>query len=306
MKVRWLQEVEPRPGRRVAIGTFDGVHRGHQRVIEGCDTVLTFEPHPLEVLRPEDAPRLLTPLSVKRDLIAALGVDELVVARFDRALAETSAEQFVDEVLVARLGAALVSVGENFRFGRGACGNPALLAQDERFETRVVPITREGGEPISSSRIRRLVERGEVAEAAQLLGHPYLFEGEVVHGDRRGRELGFPTANMVPDRRLCIPAAGIYAALADGQPAAVSIGERPTFESDRGLLIEAYLIDFSGDLYGRTLRLAFVQRLRDELRFASPGELVAQMRIDVEQARAACAQAGDWLAALDRALLVAG
>jgi len=303
MKFLWLDEVRPRPGRRVAIGTFDGVHRGHRRVIAGCDTVLTFEPHPLAVLRPDAAPPLLSPLAIKRDLLAALGVEELVVARFDQRLADTPADRFVDEVIVEQLTAEFVSVGENFRFGRGAAGDAELLARDDRFETRVVPLASAGGEPISSSRIRELVAGGEVLAAAELLGHPFLFEGEVTHGDRRGRELGFPTANIVPDPRLCLPAKGIYAALADGQPAAVSIGERPTFTSARGLLVEAYLIDFAGDLYGKRLRLAFIERLRDELRFASASELVAQMCIDVEQAREACARATAQLAELDRAVL---
>ena len=293
MKVTALPEIPVRapgeaPPRRVAIGTFDGVHLGHREVIRGNDTVLTFDPHPLAVLHPEALPKLLTPFEVKRDLIAGLGVDELVVIPFDREFAGREAEAFVSEVLVGQLGAEQVSVGENFRFGRAAKGTPGFLAAREEFETRVVPLVEVAGETVSSSHIRGLVAAGEVAKAAEFLGGPFLFEGQVVAGDERGRELGIPTANIVPDDRLVIPGHGVYAAWAHGHPAAVNVGVRPTFDSGRGLLVEAYLLDFHGDLYGETLRIAFLERLRGERRFESVDALVAQMRHDVERAREIC------------------
>ncbi len=287
IRVTSLPEVEPRP-RRVAIGTFDGVHRGHQAVIEGADTVLTFEPHPLAVIHPSALPKLIMPFEVKRDVIEGLGVGELVVIPFDREFAARSAEDFIERVLVERLGATWVSVGENFRFGAKAKGDPEMLAAHSGFETRVVPLVEMDGETISSTRIRALVAAGDMVGARHCLGTPFMVEGTVVSGDRRGRELGFPTANIVPDDRFAIPGHGLYAAFADGVPAAVSIGVRPTFDSGRGVLIETHLIDRDEDLYGRTLRVAFVERLRGERRFPGVEELIAQIRTDVEDARRVC------------------
>jgi riboflavin kinase / FMN adenylyltransferase len=288
IEVTQLPEARPRP-RHVAIGTFDGVHRGHQAVIEGADTVLTFDPHPLEILHPAALPKLLMPFGVKRDVIEGLGVRELVVIPFDREFATLSAEEFVEQVLVERLAAARVSVGENFRFGAKAKGDPAMLAAHSQFETRVVPLVEVDGETVSSTRVRALVAAGDMEGARHCLGAPFMVEGEVVEGDQRGRELGFPTANIVPDDRFAIPGHGVYAAFADGVPAAVNVGVRPTFDSGRGVLIETYLIDRDEDLYGRTLRVAFVERLRGEKRFAGVEELIVQMRIDVEDAKRVCA-----------------
>ena len=283
MRVTRLWDAEARP-RRVAVGTFDGVHLGHREVIRGSDTVLTFDPHPLAVLNPAALPKLLDSFAIKRDLIAGLGVEELVVIPFDREFAGRSAEEFVEEVLVGRLGATQVSVGENFRFGKGARGDVEMLRGRSEFEARVGPLVEVAGEAVSSSHIRGLVAAGEVAKAAEFLGGPFLLEGEVVSGDGRGRELGFPTANIVPDDSLVHPGHGVYAAWAHGHAAAVSVGVRPTFVTGRGLLVEAYLIGFEGDLYGETLRIAFVQRLRGERRFASADDLVDQMRRDVARA----------------------
>ena len=287
MKVTFLQHAEPRP-RRVAVGTFDGVHLGHREVIRGSDTVLTFEPHPLAVVAPDHVPKLIASYPIKRDLIAGLGVEELVVIPFDREFSQKPAEQFIQEVLVEKLQATHVSVGENFTFGKRAQGTPTMLAERPEFETRVVPLVEVSGETVSSSHIRGLVAAGEVKEAAEFLGGPFLFQGEVVHGDKRGRELGFPTANLVPGGELAVPGHGVYAAWAHGHPAAVNVGVRPTFVTGRGLLIEAYLLDFDGDLYGQELRVAFVERLRGEKRFESVAELVAQMERDVRQAREIC------------------
>jgi riboflavin kinase / FMN adenylyltransferase len=289
MKVTQLPDVEPGSGpRSVAIGTFDGVHLGHREVIRGSDTVLTFEPHPLVVLHPEATPKLLTPFGIKRDLIAGLGVDELVVIPFDRDFAGLSAEQFALDVLAGRLGAERVSVGENFRFGKGARGTPDFLRTRSEFETRVVPLVEVSGETVSSSHIRGLVAAGDVRHAAEFLGGPFLFEGEVVVGDRRGRELGVPTANIVPDDAVVCPGHGVYAAWAHGYPAAVNVGVRPTFETGRGLLVEAHLIGFDGDLYGQNLRIAFIERMRGEKRFDSVEALVEQMQRDIVEAREIC------------------
>jgi len=286
MRVASLNDVEPgsRPG-SVAIGTFDGVHRGHREVIRGADTVLTFDPHPLSVIHPEATPKLISTFPVKRDLIAGLGVEELVVIPFDKSFSEQSAEDFVQHVLVDRLGAGQVSVGENFRFGKRARGTPEFLSSRGEFETRVVPLVEAAGETISSSHIRGLVAAGEVAQAAEFLGGPFLFEGEVVPGDKRGRELGMPTANLVPDDAYVTPSHGVYAAWAHGQPAAVNVGVRPTFATGRGLLVEAHLIGFDEDIYGETLRIAFLERLRGEKRFDTVDELVAQMNRDVDEAK---------------------
>jgi riboflavin kinase/FMN adenylyltransferase len=237
------------------------------------------------VLHPEALPKLITPPAVKRDLIAGLGVEELVNIPFDREFAGRSADSFIEDVLIGRLKAERVSVGENFRFGKQASGDSELLASRPEFETRVVPLVEVDGETVSSSHIRGLVAAGEVDKAARFLGGPFLFEGEVVTGDKRGRELGMPTANLVPDERMATPGHGVYAAWAHGHPAAVNVGVRPTFDTGRGLLVEAYLLDFDGDLYGQTLRIAFLERLRGEKRFDSVDDLVAQMRRDVDQAR---------------------
>ena len=286
MRVVSLPDVEPGTGpRRVAIGTFDGVHLGHREVIRGSDTVLTFDPHPLAVIHPEATPKLISTFNVKRDLIAGLGVEELVVIPFDNGFASLTAEEFVREVLIERLGAVHVSVGDNFRFGQRAQGTPDFLREHDEFETRVASLVEAAGETISSTQIRGLVAAGEVAQAAKFLGGPFLFEGEVVTGDRRGRELGMPTANLVPDERYVVPGHGVYAAWAHGYPAAVNVGVRPMFETGRGLLVEAHLIGFEGDIYGETLRIAFLERLRGEKRFDSVDELVAQMNRDVEDAR---------------------
>ena len=255
-----LSDVVSRP-RRVAVGEFDGVHLGHREVIAGNDTVLTFEPHPLAVTRPEATPRLLTTLATKVELIAELGVSELVVIPFDQSFAAQSAEAFIDDILLARLGATHVSVGENFRFGYRAVGDTALLAADQRFTTRVVRLVEADGEIVSSSHIRGLILAGDVAAAARFLGAPFTLRGQVVTGDQRGRTLGFPTANLVPDEHLVCPGHGVYAARAGDACAAVSIGVRPTFGAGRSLLVEAYLLDRDVDLYGTELRLQFIERL---------------------------------------------
>jgi len=284
MQITKLEDVRQRP-RRVALGEFDGVHAGHREVIAGNDTVLTFEPHPAIVVRPDRAPRLLTSLDVKIELIAGLGVQELVIVPFDASFARQEPAEFVDSVLVRALTATHVSVGANFRFGHGARGDAALLAADPRFETNVVPLVSIDGVEVSSTLIRSLVEQGDVAAATRLLGAPFRIASAVVPGDQRGRELGFPTANLIPDPIYVAPAYGVYAARAGDHLAAVNVGVRPTFGEGLVPLVEAYLIDFAGDLYGQTLTVEFIERLRGELRFDSAQDLITQMAADVERTR---------------------
>jgi riboflavin kinase/FMN adenylyltransferase len=288
IEVTPLPEAGQRP-REVAIGTFDGVHVGHRAVIRGADTVLTFDPHPLSVIHPEAAPKLIMPFEIKRDVIDGLGVDELVIIPFDEGFSTIEAEEFCSRILIETLGATRVRVGENFRFGQKAKGDPEMLRGHSEFETEVVPLVEVDGELVSSTRIRAQVTAGDVEGAMRCLGAPFLLEGTVVEGDKRGRKLGFPTANVVPSEEYVYPGHGVYAAFADGIPAAVNVGVRPTFETGRGVLIEAYLIDHDADLYGHTLRIAFIARLRGEKRFPGVEELVAQMHRDVDQARDLCA-----------------
>jgi riboflavin kinase / FMN adenylyltransferase len=285
MQVTQLADVAPRP-RRVAVGEFDGVHLGHREVIAGADTVLTFEPHPLRIVAPARAPRLITPLAVKADLVESLGVAELVVIDFDDRFAARSPQAFIDEILVQRLQATHVSVGENFRFGHDQRGDTGMLSADRRFQTRVVRLVEVEGEIVSSTHIRALIEAGEVDVAARFLGAPFQLRGEVVHGDKRGRELGFPTANLVPEESLVCPGHGVYVARCGDAAAAVNVGVRPTFGMGLSLLVEAYLLDTDVDLYGRQLRLDFLTRLRGERRFDSAEELIAKMHDDVAQTRA--------------------
>jgi riboflavin kinase / FMN adenylyltransferase len=293
MHVTWLPDVKRRV-RAIAVGEFDGVHLGHREVIRGADTVLTFEPHPRTVVAPDSAPKLLTSLETKADLIAALGVQELVVIPFDGSFAAQTAQEFIDHELLGRLGAQQVSVGENFRFGNRARGDADLLRSQTTFQTRVAQLVELDGEIISSTHIRGLVA-GEVSDAARFLGAPFQIRGEVAHGDKRGRTLGYPTANLIPDPKLVVPDHGVYACTAevDGEVhvAAVNVGVRPTFKTGRGLLVEAYLLDFDRDIYGRELRLEFLERLRGERRFESVDSLVEQMGRDVVETRRIATQA---------------
>jgi riboflavin kinase/FMN adenylyltransferase len=267
----------------VAVGNFDGVHRGHQALVSaavarsresgGPAVVLTFDPHPASVLRPQAAPAALTTLAQKEELVAALGIDRLVVVPFDARLAGLSPDAFAREVLQQALGARHVVVGESFRFGRGREGDPRrleALGASLGFAVEVVPPVLEGGRPISSSRVREALARGDVAEARTLLGRDYFVDGEVVQGDGRGRTIGVPTANLASLAQI-LPANGVYAARCRSQAggwhaAAVNVGERPTFGGGR-VRLEAHLLDFDGDLYGRPLRVAFHERLRGEQRF---------------------------------------
>ncbi len=210
---------------------------------------------------------------------------------FDAEFAQRTAQEFIDAVLVGALGAEQVAIGENFRFGHRAQGDARLLQGDQRLRAVVHPLLEIDGEIVSSSHIRGLVLAGDVVEANRLLGAPFQLCGVVQQGDRRGRELGFPTANLVPDEAFACPGHGVYACLANGLPAAVSVGVRPTSNTGRGELIEVFILDFDGDLYGSELCVQFIRRLRGERRFASAEALIAQMRRDVEQTRESLAAA---------------
>jgi riboflavin kinase / FMN adenylyltransferase len=277
------QELEPAE-RAVAVGTFDGVHRGHRAVIEALlatglrSTVVTFDPHPRLVLGYEV--ELLTTLERRVELIGEAGPDELLVVEFTLDFSRKEPEQFAEEVLDA-VGARVVVAGEDFRFGAGRRGDLDLLRK-LGLEVRPVPLL----EGVSSSRIRSLVREGDLPRAAELLGRPFELEGLVVAGDQRGGTLGFPTANLALDHHALVPEFGIYAGEALGHRAAASIGVNPHYGGSERR-IEAFLLDFEGDLYGRRLRLELWERLRGERAFASEEELVAQIARDVEAARAA-------------------
>ena len=296
-------DLVPAARRSLAIGTFDGVHRGHRGVIETAintaqarglrSAVLTFHPHPIAVIRPELAPPELATLARRIELASELSPDEVIVVPFTEALSHLEADQFARDILSRRLGAAAVTVGLNFRYGHRASGTTERLATSGAeldFDVTVMPLLELDGQPVSSSRIRELIGGGDVAGAAQLLGRPPWLDGEVVHGDKRGREIGFPTANVLSAPRSVIPARGIYAGrahLPEGSyTAAISVGYNPTFTDDRtALRVEAYLLDFDSDVYGAAIQLEFVHRLRDEARFDGVDSLVEQLARDVEQTR---------------------
>lgn len=300
------------PRRVVAIGTFDGVHLGHQAIIRRAIELaaerrlaamaLTFEPQPIAVLRPELTPAVLTPIGFKSQLIERLGVDELLVVPFTRAFSRIRAERFAEMLASAPVGAEAVVVGENFRFGHGGAGTVEMLSQfgRNRGVTLESPatVTSPDGKPISSTRIRRLVATGQVAEAAALLARPHSVEGVVVPGDQRGRAMGIPTANLDIPADVALPSRGVYAGRAvletGRSAAAVNIGVAPTFTSADAratLRIEAFLLDHDGsDIYGRTMRIEFLERLRDERRFESPEALVAQITQDIARTREVAAR----------------
>jgi len=300
-----LEQVETAPlsGRAVAIGVFDGVHRGHQRILKqaveraaatgAVSTAVTFYPHPEAVLRPRCAPRMLTSLERKAALLEELGLDEVVVVRFDEGFARLSPESFCRAVLSDHLGAQVVYVGENFRFGHHGAGAAADLAEygsTHGFEVRAVSLVEEGGEVISSTRIRALLHGGQVREAARLLGRPHRLEGTVASGAGRGRGLDAPTANLPADRDMALPRSGVYATFStiDGtepHPSVTSVGTNPTFESGRKIRIETLLLDYSGDLYGRHLAVDFVDRIRGQHAFPDADSLARQIKDDVAQAR---------------------
>jgi riboflavin kinase/FMN adenylyltransferase len=309
-----LRDVEtcPRPpkGCVVTIGAYDGVHRGHRLVIgevrelarrRGLETaVVTFDRHPAMVVRPESAPRLLTDLDQKLELLAGTGVDYTLVVHFDEARSKEPAEDFVNEVLVGCLNAKAIVVGADFHFGHQRRGNIDLLRSmgaNEGFEVESLDLVDLGGHPagegdrVSSTRIRAALAAGDLATANELLGRYHEVRGVVAEGDKRGRELGFPTANVAVADDICLPADGIYAGWYEGpdgasRPAAINLGRRPTFYEEGGArLLEAHLLDFDGDLYDQPAKVRFVELLRGEERFESVNALVEQMHRDCREAR---------------------
>lgn len=306
--LRWrgLDDVPGGWGRSVVtIGVFDGVHRGHQKLIGRAVAVaaerrlpsvlVTFDPHPTEVLRPGRHPAQLTSLGRRAELVAELGVDAFCVLPFSPELARMSADEFVHEVLVERLHVAAVVVGNNFIFGHGACGDVETLHRFGRrfgYVAEGVPLitdSAESGITYSSTYIRSCIDGGDVRAAAEALGRPHRVEGVVVRGDQRGRDIGFPTANLAPPQFAAIPADGVYAAWFAHEKrelaAAVSIGTNPTF-SGRQRTVEAYVLDVDEDLYGHHVALDFIARLRGQVRFDGVPALVEQMNRDVDQVRA--------------------
>lgn len=298
----------------ITIGAYDGVHRGHRSVIdevkrlaaEGGDhsVVVTFDRHPASVVRPESAPRLLTTLEQKLELLAATGIDATVVIRFDAEQSAEPPEAFVRRVLVDGLRVRTVVVGDDFHFGHGRAGNVALLRRlGSEFDFEVVPIhllDRTDGveEPISSTAVRRALAGGDVEIATALLGRPYEVRGQVVLGDQRGRLLGFPTANVEVPNQVCLPADGVYAGWyerpsGEVHPCAINLGRRPTFyaHADHSLL-EAHLLDFTDDLYGEQAKVRFTHFLRSERKFDGIDALIAQLKLDIEHARESLATSG--------------
>ncbi|HSM02698.1 MAG TPA: bifunctional riboflavin kinase/FAD synthetase [Acidimicrobiia bacterium] len=290
-----------RAGRALAIGVFDGVHLGHRHVLdvlrdrasgEGMEPgVLTFDPHPLAVVAPDRAPAMLTGIEHRLELLGGLGVELAAVLDFGEPVRGWSPATFVTEVISRALGAKVVVVGEDFRFGKDRTGHVGLLREMGSalgFETEVVPLVGED-RPISSTRIRELIAVGDVTGAAVALTRPHELWGEVVAGAGRGRSIGIPTANLAVPPGMAMPAPGVYAVTAgldadEALPAVANIGTRPTFEG-RGTTVEVHLLDFDDDLYGETLRARFIARLRDERRFDGPDDLVEQINRDIEGAR---------------------
>lgn len=290
------------------IGVFDGVHLGHQEVLRRVrseaarldveSAVVTFDDHPARIVRPESAPLLLTTLEQKLDLMAEQGIDHVYVVSFDEGRAATPPEVFVDEVFVDALHARAVIVGEDFHFGAGRAGDVEGLrsiGQRRGFEVIALELVRHAATasaPVSSTEIRRALATGEVGRAAEMLGRPFEMRGVVESGDQRGRQIGFPTANLPMPTSMARPADGVYAGRVrriDGSVfgCAINIGRRPTFyDGVEQSLLEAHLIDFDGDLYGEQLGVSFLGRLRGERKFDGIGALVEQLRDDVNAARA--------------------
>jgi riboflavin kinase/FMN adenylyltransferase len=291
-------------GLAVTIGTFDGVHRGHRSLIDATrraaagsgarSAAITWDRHPMETLRPDRVPPLLTTTRRKLELLEECGLDVTALVAFTKELSHWPPERFVTDILVP-LGVNQVVVGRDWRFGHKAAGDTKLLSglgHAHGFTVVASDLIREDGDAVSSSRIRRAVAEGEMKAAAQMLVRPFDLSGVVIRGDARGRELGYPTANVALPRGMAHPPRGVYAGRAStgtvDAPAAINVGVNPTFGGDEAttpVRVEAYLLDFSGDLYDAELRVSFTRRLRDEVAFSSVDELLAQMAADVEAAR---------------------
>jgi len=278
-----------------SIGNYDGVHRGHQAILESAvanarqrglaAALITFDPHPLTVVAPDRRPDLVQTRRQKLSSLERTGIDEVLIVQFDAALAQLEGEAFFDDYLLPRFPLAAVHVGQNFRFGKGRRGDAGLLAaigQRAGFDVDCAQAVEVEGRTVSSSAIRAALREGEVALAGRLLGRPFAVTGLVARGEARGRELGFPTANLEPDNTL-LPRAGVYLsqvrALAGRHPAMTNVGLRPTFGGER-LCVETHLLDFDQDLYGQRIEILFLERLRDEQHFDGPGMLADQLARD--------------------------
>jgi riboflavin kinase/FMN adenylyltransferase len=300
----------------LTIGNFDGLHLGHRAImqtvierahaLDGEAVVMTFDPHPRKVLRPDHAPRLLATLEQKLEVLEEIGVDVVIVETFDEQFARLDPEVFVREYIHKRIGPVEVFVGYDFHFGRDREGSMRLLTETGPmlgFAVTIIPEVTVSGRDVNSTRIRELLAKGEVEEALVLLGRPFGVRSRVQAGDRRGRELGFPTANLAPENEV-LPGAGVYTGelrfLDDGvpgrgtrHPAVINVGYRPTFRDGQGLLAEAHLLDYDGDFYGRSVELCFTHRLRSERKFAGPEALREQIARDVVEARSKLGVSGE-------------
>ncbi|MDD2510014.1 MAG: bifunctional riboflavin kinase/FAD synthetase [Syntrophomonas sp.] len=285
----------------LALGNFDGVHRGHQRLIgdlvqkarasKGIAAAFIFEPHPATVLNPSRAPKLLVSAKRKAELMKELGLDKLIYNRFDSAIARCSPEEFAKTILVERLQIKETFVGFNYSFGHKGLGTPQLLQELGKkytFRVNIIPPVEVNGQVVSSSIIRRALDAGDIQLAREMLGYCPMLEGEVIEGEKRGGTIGFPTANLGIRAELNIPGKGVYAAFAEIEGenfgAAVNIGSKPTFHQEYPVSVEANLIDFDRQVYGQDIRLYFLQKIRDERKFSGVDELIKQIKIDREQA----------------------
>lgn len=284
----------------VALGTFDGVHRGHQKIITAAvkcarrikshSAVITFDPHPQEIIVPQRGLRLLTTLREREGLLAELGADSVIVFNFNRRLQQMSYASFVKRYLVKRLGVRWVFVGYDYAFGRerkGSVEGLRKLGARSGFGVTVIPPVKTDGQPVKSGRIRELISSGEFARALKMLGHPYRINGKVVKGEGRGKELGFPTANLKIDKRKLIPAQGVYVGFVDGKKCVVNIGSHPTFGGDHNL-VEVHILNFKGNLRGKLLAVDLFRRLRDEKQFSDAEELRSQIKKDIVCAKGMC------------------
>ena len=282
----------------LAIGIFDGVHLGHQQIISsardhGDVTVITFDPHPVSVVAPERIPTQIISLKDRIELLKSAGAKSVEVINFTKEFSQLSADQFIEDVLVGRFAAEYVVIGQNFNFGHKAQGTPKYLAQvgpKYGFDVNIVKLAEDRGSVISSTRIRSLIIDGQIERANELLTRNYYLSGPVVHGEKRGREIGYPTANIGLEKLATIPADGVYAGWLTAEDqrwaAAISIGTNPTFAGVRGRQVEAYAIDEVGlDLYDKVAKVEFGFRLRDTLKFDGLAPLLDQMKIDCDQAR---------------------
>lgn len=300
-EIGW-DNITPDPHSILTVGTFDGVHRGHQAIVSyllsrsaergGTSTVVSFDPHPRSVVHGEPVP-LLTTVDERADVLERLGIDRFVVVPFSQAFAQLSPETYVRDVLVERIGLQEITVGYDHRFGRKRAGDVDLLREvgaEVGFAVDVIPPQEVGADIVSSSTIRQRVSEGHVERAAELLGRPYELRGTVARGEGRGRQIGYPTANLsLPDARKLVPKGGVYAVrvrLPDGtlRGGMLNIGNRPTFE-EMEVTVEVHILDFSGDLYGESITVQFVQRLRDEQKFASADALATQLSEDEQHCK---------------------